>query len=221
MILKKKINGRVSGKLLLGVLLFLISLFVFILIAHEVVIENEDWFDSRSFVFFRTHSSHSVIQVFKFITFFGSSVFLLPAWLLLIGILFKIEWRAFAVDIGILAITSTALLYGLKPLFARTRPEKPLFQELTNYSFPSGHALSSLIFCSALAWLIWKTKMSIQWKWTLTVLLLFLAVCIGVSRIVLRYHYASDVVGGFSLGISYMLLFLCIRNMIRRKNSNL
>lgn len=201
-----------------GALIFLIALLVFILIAHEVVWQKEDWFDSRTFVFFKSYSSPFVIQVFKFLTFFGSSVFLLPAWILMIAGLFLKREKKHAVDVGLLAITSTGLLYGLKPLFARKRPDMPLFEELTNYSFPSGHALSSLVFCGALAWLIWKTEIAVQWKWISALFLLLFSICIGISRIVLRYHYASDVVGGCSLGIAYILLFLGLRNFIRRND---
>ena len=157
---KKSIESVSIGTYLAG-LIFIISLFGFVLIAHEVVWQKEDWFDTKAFVFFKTHSTPLIIDVFKFFTFFGSTVFLLPAWLLLIGGLFFKGKKANAVDIGILAITSTMLLYGLKPVFGRSRPDQPLFEELTNHSFPSGHALSSLIFCSAIAWLIWKMPMEL------------------------------------------------------------
>ncbi|MDB5205655.1 MAG: phosphatase family protein [Flavisolibacter sp.] len=199
---------------LLG-LLFLFAFGLFVLLAHEVVMEKEDWFDMKVFTFLKSFSSPLLIQFFKAITFFGSSSFLFPAWLILIGLLFFTHRKKEALDIAALAITSTLLMYGLKALFARHRPELPLFHELTTYSFPSGHSLSSLVFCSAIIWLVWQSAWQAKWKWLLSVLLLAFSVAIGISRVVLRYHYASDVVGGFSLGMAYILLFFALRTRLR------
>jgi undecaprenyl-diphosphatase len=196
-------------------LLFLLSIALFVLLAHEVVVEEEDWFDTRAFHFLHSSLPLSLIPVFKAITFFGSSSFLFPAWLVLIGLLFFTHRKKEAIDIAVLAISSTLLMYGLKALFARQRPELPLFKELTKYSFPSGHALSSLVFCFTIIWLVWQSAFRTRWKWLFTILLLVFSLAIGVSRIVLRYHYASDVVGGFSLGTAYLLLFFGLRYRIR------
>ncbi|HEX2607298.1 MAG TPA: phosphatase PAP2 family protein [Flavisolibacter sp.] len=107
---------------------------------------------------------------------------------------------------------------GLKNIFRRHRPEFPLFKELSSYSFPSGHALSSFVFCSVLIWLTWQTHWKPGWKWVLTILLVAFSISIGISRIVLRYHYASDVVAGFSLGFAWVLLSLWVQQKFRPKS---
>jgi membrane-associated phospholipid phosphatase len=200
---------------ILAIILFILSLSVFSVISHEVVMEKEDWFDSKVFVFFESYSSPLFLQIFRFLTFFGSTVFLIPAWSSVITILFLKHRKAEAIDIAVLASTSTLLMYGLKAVFARHRPKMPLFDALSNYSFPSGHAMSSFVFCSTLVWLVWHSTVSIKQKWTLGLFLLVLSLAIGISRIVLRFHYASDVVGGFSLGAAYFLLFFELRRRMR------
>ncbi|MER3470732.1 MAG: hypothetical protein C4330_05215 [Chitinophagaceae bacterium] len=45
-------------------------------------------------------------------------------------------------------------------------------------------------------------------------LLLFFSISIGISRIVLRYHYASDVLAGFALGYAWVLFSLWLLNKI-------
>jgi membrane-associated phospholipid phosphatase len=88
---------------------------------------------------------------------------------------------------------------------------------LTNYSFPSGHALSSFIFCSLLARLAWKSNWSPLMKWVVTVCLLSFSLSIGISRIVLRYHYASDVLAGFCLAFAWVLFSFWLQNKFKRK----
>lgn len=216
--------GMATAKILTLVSLLLISAFVFGVLAHEVVVEGEDWFDSSVFTFFKPYSSPEWIYLFKLVTFLGATFFLIPAWIILIAILLVKRNRREAVAVLILAISSTLLLYGLKIAFARRRPALPLTTPLSDYSFPSGHAFSSLVFFGAVIWLTWQSATRRKWKWMLSIALLILVFLIGVSRIVLRYHYASDVVAGFSLGLAYVLLFLGLKEkwiLIGRRRSRL
>ncbi|MGB8192570.1 MAG: phosphatase PAP2 family protein, partial [Chitinophagaceae bacterium] len=184
---------------------------------HEIVLENEDWFDTHAFDFLKSNSSPALISVFKFITFFGSTAFFLPAYVIIILILLYKRRKADAIHIALLSITSTLLMFGLKRVFARERPELPLFREMTNYSFPSGHALSSFVFCCVVIWLVWKSHLSKAWKIVIASFLVLFSLCIGISRIVLRYHYASDVLAGFCLGFGWVLLYFLLQKLISRR----
>ncbi|OYX96929.1 MAG: hypothetical protein B7Y76_08400, partial [Sphingobacteriia bacterium 35-40-5] len=183
---------------------------------HEVVTEKEDWFDSRVFAILSNYSTNFSIQLFRGFTFFGSGTFLFPAYTIILAWLFYKHRKTDAIDIALLAITSSLLLHVLKISFARHRPELPLLTDSNTYSFPSGHTLSSFVFLSILVWRLWQSDIDTKWKWTFTIISVLLSLAIGVSRIVLRYHYASDVVAGFSLGVAYVLLFFWLRNIWRR-----
>lgn len=213
-------NGKVpiSGKLISAILLFCISVLFFSTISHEIVIEKEDWFDIRVFEYLHIYSSPLTLNLFNFLTFFGSSAFIFPAYLILILLLIYKNRKSDAIDVGILGITSTILLYILKISFARARPDFPLMSQLTTYSFPSGHTLSAFIFFSVLVVEVWKFKIQNKWKISLTILFAFLSLAVALSRIVLRYHYASDVLAGISLGIAYLLLFFWLRKKWRKIN---
>jgi len=128
--------------------------------------------------------------------------------------------RSYAIDIASVGISSTLLMVVLKNTFQRQRPNHPIFTALTNYSFPSGHAVSSFIFCSVLIYIVWNGHMKAAWKWILSILLVLFAVCIGISRIVLRYHYASDVLAGFCIGFVWALLSLWLLKKFRRSHRN-
>jgi undecaprenyl-diphosphatase len=215
--MKKENAGSISVKLILVLLLFAAALFLFGFIADEIVLEKQDLFDTKVFLFFKQFATPAFVSVARVVTFFGSSQFFFPAYSLLVLYFLLKRKRAYAVDIAVVGISSTALLHVLKNIFRRQRPDHPVFSALTNYSFPSGHALSSFIFCSVLIYIVWNGTWTSVWKWIVSVLLFLFALCIGISRIVLRYHYASDVLAGFCLGFAWALLSLWLLKKIRRR----
>ena len=75
--------------------------------------------------------------------------------------------------------------------------------EETGYSFPSGHMMASTMFYGLCIYFLWQTNCKKSLKILGTILLIFLILSIGVSRVYLGVHYMSDILGGF-------LLSLCI-----------
>ncbi|HMK26614.1 MAG TPA: phosphatase PAP2 family protein [Chitinophagaceae bacterium] len=216
---QKLLIKNYSIKFLIFAFLFLISMAVFAFVAHEVLGENEDWFDTKAFIFLNNHSSPVSLQIFRVLTFLGSTWFLAIAYIILVVYLFLKKNTADAIDIAIMGITSYVLLNVLKSVFARDRPSLPLFRTLHTFSFPSGHALLTFIFCSVLIYLAWKDNRNRTWKWLLSILLILLAVFIGISRIVLREHYASDVLAGFCIGFAWVLFSFWVQKIIMKRIS--
>jgi undecaprenyl-diphosphatase len=100
---------------------------------------------------------------------------------------------------------SVVLNQSLKVIFERPRPQLEWARVIPEYSFPSGHAMNSLVFCVALgliAWRVWGRRAGI----TAIGLGAALALLIGTSRIYLGYHYFSDVVAGFLAGLAWVLV---------------
>ena len=222
--MKKFIRGLVAEieiKTLLVSLLFIISIFVFGYIAHEIVGENETAFDEKAFHFFAGFSSPRFIMINRILTFFGASYFSISAYIVLLTILFLSGRKTDGINIAIIAVTSSALMFGLKEFFHRKRPDLPLIRTLDNFSFPSGHALSSFIFCSVLVYLVWKGGLHRAWKWVLSALLMLFSICIGISRIVLRYHYASDVIAGFCLALAWVIFSLWLEKKLTSRKTEL
>lgn len=213
----KKLWKQVSIKVLIIAVIFLASLFFFAFIAHEAVFENEDIFDSAVHSFFMTHTSPVLIQSMEDFTFLGSSTFLLSAYAVIIGFLLMNKNKRKALDISIVATSSFLLMRGLKLVFHRHRPDLPIIKGITTYSFPSGHTLSSFIFFSILTYLIWNTRMHAAFKVLLSIIMLLLSLMVGVSRIVLNVHYATDVIAGFCLGVMWVILSFWVIRSINRK----
>lgn len=207
----------ISLKVLIVAAFFVVALFAFGFIAHEVLYENEKTFDTRIFNFFASYTNPSLIEVMKIFTFFGTIQFLIPAYAIIIAYFIIQKQYRRAIDISIVALSSSVFMFGLKDFFHRERPELPIVRSFT-YSFPSGHALCSFIFCSVLIYLIDVSNIRYLWKWILSIFLLLFSFTIGVSRIVLKMHYATDVIAGFCLGIAWVILSFWILRKVNYRN---
>jgi len=210
----REIITEIELKTLFVSLLFIASLFVFGFLAHEVVGEDETGFDSKAFHFFAGFNGPRFISVNRVLTFFGSTYFIISAYVALIVFLWFIHRRSDAINVTIVAASSTLLMLGLKQFFHRHRPELPLVKTLTNFSFPSGHALCSFIFCSVIIYLVDKSNLDLKWKWVFSILLVLFSIIIGISRIVLRYHYATDVLAGFCVGFAWVIFSLWLERKL-------
>lgn len=145
----------------------------------------------------------------KFITNFGGAIFLIKLTVILF-ILIKNKKIGLSIFSNLVIITVLNQL--LKRILQRPRPTEFRIIEETGYSFPSGHSMVSMAFYGYLIYLIYKYVKNKYVKWILIVLLSILICSIGVSRIYLGVHYTSDVLGGFLVSISYLVLFISTVN---------
>lgn len=145
----------------------------------------------------------------KFITNFGGAIFLITLTVILV-ILIKNKKIGLSIFSNLIIITVLNQL--LKRILQRPRPTEFRIIEETGYSFPSGHSMVSMAFYGYLIYLIYKYVENKYVKWISIVLLSILICSIGVSRIYLGVHYTSDVLGGFLVSISYLILFISTVN---------
>ncbi|MFC7686498.1 phosphatase PAP2 family protein [Ureibacillus sp. GCM10028918] len=92
----------------------------------------------------------------------------------------------------------------LKRVVERPRPE--IVDQLSTFSFPSGHSTHGILFLLTLAFVfskLVKSKKASQIAWVLAIIIF---VFIGLSRITEGRHFASDVLAGWSLGYTWFTL---------------
>ena len=149
--------------------------------------------------------SDFVTPIAKFITNFGGAIFLSIATVMLF-LLIKNKKIGLSIISNIVIIIVLNQL--LKRILQRPRPTEFRIVEETGYSFPSGHSMVSMAFYGYLIYLIYRYIKNKYVKWTLITILSILICLIGISRIYLGVHYTSDVLGGFLLSISYLVIYI-------------
>lgn len=140
------------------------------------------------------------------LTLLGSVAFLAPASaVLLIVLLVRRRFHA-AVVCGLALAVALGVTVMMKLWVARDRPNPldVLGAIDASYAFPSGHSAMGTVFYGLLAaLLVLRTRRSGLRALVIAGWLL-LAVGIGTSRVYLGYHWMTDVLGGWCLGLAVL-----------------
>jgi undecaprenyl-diphosphatase len=139
----------------------------------------------------------ALLPVMKVITMYGSWFVLLPAGVL--AMIFAMHYHRLdlAIRLGAGMAAGVALTEGLKVLVERTRPDFLQRVSISGSSFPSGHALDSVVVWSFIVLLVASAGYTERWVRVLFVIPLL----VGWSRVYLGAHWPSDVLGGWGLGL--------------------
>lgn len=112
------------------------------------------------------------------------------------------RWRAL-ISIAIIAGAAGLISWLIKLMVSRPRPTPELVQVMVGTqatSFPSGHVALATVIGGFLFYLMPRLVEPKTTVWLLRALLIVIILAVGVSRIYLGAHWASDVVGGLFLG---------------------
>jgi undecaprenyl-diphosphatase len=197
-----------------------IALLTLILVVWLVFITNNTKPDQVIFDMIAPYTNGEITGWMKTISFLGNHRFLIPANLVLIAFFLFTKKHNDALLVTIVALSSWGLMSLLKNYTQRFRPPYPLVDGITNFSFPSGHALMSVAFYGLLAFFAYREIKKSLLKAIILIMLIALIVLIGFSRIYLRVHYTTDVIAGFSIGICWMFAcFWLVQKIIARNNN--
>jgi undecaprenyl-diphosphatase len=111
------------------------------------------------------------------------------------------RWDVRVIALGLVAVLGSALIaQAVKVFTARVRPEAlPWRREELEYSYPSGHSAAAFSLYGLIALLISPNP-------ALIVVCTLLILAVGASRLALSVHFASDVIGGYLLAASFLVL---------------
>lgn len=153
-------------------------------------------FDSGILVWFQSIQSELLTWIFRGITTIGEGGIV---WIV-IALALIVCKKTRKIGVTMLLALLFSLLIGnltLKPLIARPRPSwrnPDVILQISNpadFSFPSGHTLSS--FAAAFGVFLWNRK----WG----VVLLLVAAIMGMTRLYFYVHYPTDVLAGAGIGL--------------------
>ncbi len=101
-------------------------------------------------------------------------------------------------------IVSQGVNAAVKLVFHRSRPDAWLHIHETDLSYPSGHAVTAVVFFVGFAILAWHAPLPRPVAAAIVAALLVCAVGIPWSRLALAAHYFTDVLGGLLLGTAFL-----------------
>ena len=162
--------------------------------------------------------------VFTNVMWFVSSIGNRPLMVAIVGVtgillyLFKLRTEAV---ISTLATAGSSLSGSLiKMLVDRPRPGADHVHVsvwLSDKSYPSGHVLVFTAFFGFLFYLLFKKSKRKTGEIIPAILLILLITTIGISRIYLGVHWASDVLGGYLLGALWLMFTIRLYNSYHGK----
>ncbi len=158
-----------------------------------------------SFVYNLIPHNNTLTKIMKAITFWGSEIsFLIITFLAFVLLKDRKEAIAVPVNLSLIVVINTVI----KLIVQRSRPLELSLIKISGYSFPSGHSAVSLAFYGLFIFFINKDIKNNMVKFLSTVSLIMLILLIGISRVYLGVHYASDVIGGFLYSTIYLITYV-------------
>ena len=150
-------------------------------------------------------------SVMKVVTWLGSAAVIIPL-AAIVGVYFVLRrhrWQPLALLAAALA-GAIGLYNIIKPLVGRPRPPPPIWiGHFSGAAFPSGHATQS-VACYATLAVILGTGRSARAKTVLWSTAALVALAVGASRVYLGAHWLTDVLGGYTLGASWVAAVIIV-----------
>lgn len=195
-----------SLELLVVLIAFFGALSIFVFVAR-MVLKKKNGLDIMADNFITRYINDGNTEIMQGFSFLGAHVFLIPANLVLICyFLFIKKHRWYSIKIPVVAISGVVLMFFLKFIFKRERPLTPLLEPARGLSFPSGHSLMSFTFYGLLIYLVWQNVQNRLLSSILVTFFIVIILFIGVSRVYLEVHYATDVIAGFCMGLMWLVV---------------
>ena len=185
--------------------LVIISLLMFGILAYLVRENKTGDFDHFIYSSVTFVKNDYFTGFYKFITMFASEIIVF-----FIALLFLLIFKNKRYGIFVIFNAFNILILNilLKLIFMRDRPYDLMIITETGYSFPSGHAMCALGFYGFIIYLTWHFNLEKKVKIIFTILLSILIVLLGVSRVYLGVHYASDVLAGYMVSAAYLIIYI-------------
>jgi membrane-associated phospholipid phosphatase len=199
----------------LGVILVIGGVFIFVEIAGGIALGSRlSTIDAMLTKSIKTHATGISLQIFSVVTHFGDRPILFVIGVIVTVLLWRIRRRLLAIGWAITLAGNAILNPMMKQLFERLRPlnEQGMANEL-GWSFPSGHASGATVTYGMLAYVALRTLHPV-WHLPVMLVVISLVLTVGISRIFLQVHFASDVAAGFGSGLAWLSLCVMVIELI-------
>ena len=187
-----------------NIIIIVLSL-LFIVLCILVKLDLLSNIDESVYKFITSNMNDTTTNIYKVITFFGSTIFMVGLCVLLLVLFIIIKKNIYGYIISGTLIFSTIMNNVIKVIIRRERPIYMIVRE-TTFSFPSGHTMASVSMYGILIYLINKSNMNKKLKIILSIILGMIPLMVATSRIYLGAHYFSDILGAIMLATIVLLI---------------
>ena len=186
-------------------------------VGEDVLAHETTRFDGAIQGWVLAHQYGVLVRLFFWITWAGGVAPMCALALGGAGFLWYHGHRRVAASVLLAPTVAVTLFLLIKRIYARPRPAGLADMVLSSYSFPSGHATAATAICGTLAYVYWRegfvTRRTALWLAVLVPLL------VGLSRVYLNAHWATDVIGGWSAGLLIAVLSAVLYDRNRRRRA--
>lgn len=161
-----------------------------------------------------------VAEIMRDFSGLGSTAVLTLFTIMSVGYLALVGARPMALLVATAVVTGSVAVTWLKAGFGRLRPAAD-FAELIapGPSFPSGHASTSAIVFLTLGALLASTRRRGSERMYVLAMAVLMTVLVGLSRIALGVHWATDVLAGWAFGAAWATVWLLLARRLHRNQS--
>ena len=194
--------------------------FVFLKLGSEIVEGETQSFDQGILHWAQAlRAQHPALSdVLRDITALGSLAVLTLITVITVGYLTLFGAKRLAALVATAMLSGIALVSVFKALFDRARPDLA-FAELSvsGLSFPSGHTSMPAIAFLTIGALLAATHKGAGERIYILLIAALLTLLVGLSRIALGVHWATDVIGGWAFGSAWAVVWLQVARRLARR----
>lgn len=177
----------------------LISLALIAKVGEDVFEHESGSFDAAVRGWVLAHRTPGGEALFSWVTRIGGTAPVIAV-AVIIGLwLWHRRGRTVGASIIFAPVAAVVIYDAAKLLYARRRPAGALIAGINTYSFPSGHATTAAAVVATVVYVLWRERLLPR---DLAVLIgVVVPLLVGLSRVYLDVHWATDVLGGWAVGV--------------------
>lgn len=207
-------TAPVVRSIILALVLFASASIGFLSIADEVRDGDTLAYDEAILKSINSFASPALDKFFVVATELGGFVAVPIITAVIAALLIRARRRYMAIVLLAGVSGAAALNLLVRLIFERARPD--LWEQLiveASFSFPSGHAMASSALAISVVAILWRTK----WRVLSIVVGSLYMILIGFSRLYLGVHYPTDVIAGWLMSLSWILIVVGLVALYRQR----
>ena len=197
-----------------------LTIYVLVDISEQVLQQETFAFDKSVLLYIHQFSNPVLDRIVLGITSIGDPRTVVPLTAIVFFLLWWKHHRTEAAFFFINACGGAVLTYVLKLAFSKPRPDLwPQLISETTFSYPSGHALGSMVLYGFLSYVL--ATLYPRYAKGFYAIATLLVILIGFSRLYLGVHWPTDIIGGYGIGFLWITVCIMLMQLWQRRAARL